>query len=531
MERNDIGSWLANMQLSDIKNINIQLQPSVLIEKALLNEGCFLTDTGALLCKTGKFTSRSPKDKFIVNDEETVNSVNWGPINNSITYEHFEILYKKMSQYLRNSCVYVRDVYVGAHPLYRSSIRIINTYAWHDLFCNNLFIRPSARELGNFIPEFTIINIPQFNAIPSSDGTKGTNFTIINISKRIILIGGTGYAGEIKKSVFTLQNYILPRRDNVLPMHCAANVGKDGETAIFFGLSGTGKTTLSTDVNRCLIGDDEHGWCEDAIFNFEGGCYAKTANITKKNEPHIYDAIRFGSVLENVIISSESRGADYSDCSITENTRCAYPLNYIPNAVIPSIGDIPKNIFFLSCDAYGVLPLISKLTNEQAFYYFLSGYTAKIAGTETGIVQPQATFSACFGAAFLPLHPYEYAKMLMNKLSKKKTHVWLINTGWVGGQYGVGKRVDISYTRNIINSALDGILNDQPYKKHEIFGLLMPTTCPNLESKCMDPANLWSRHENYSIQAKQLASEFVTNFNQYKGTVDKSIFASGPSIC
>jgi phosphoenolpyruvate carboxykinase (ATP) len=410
------------------------------------------------------------------------------------------------------------------------NIRVVNEYPWSNLFANNLFLRPSAHQIKEFQPEWTIINAPGFKANPAIDGTRQHNFAIISFSKKIILIGGTGYTGEMKKGIFSVLNYILPHEKGVLSMHCSANVGKNGDTAVFFGLSGTGKTTLSADPNRALIGDDEHGWTADSVFNFEGGCYAKCVDLTKEKEPQIYNAIKFGALLENIECHEGTSTPDYSNISKTENTRVAYPIHHIDNAVEPSVAGSPKNIFFLTADAFGVLPPISKLTTEQAMYHFISGYTAKVAGTEMGITEPTLTFSACFGKAFLPLHPARYAELLGKKLSGSGVNVWLVNTGWSGGAFGVGSRIKLAYTRAIITAALEGTLDGVVYEKLPVFNLSYPTSCPGVPDEIMNPKNTWKDKSAYDVQAAKLAAAFVKNFEQFASQASKEILSAAPSV-
>jgi phosphoenolpyruvate carboxykinase (ATP) len=522
--------WLAERGLDHVGKIHWQLSPAALIEEALKNQEGKLSQEGALVCSTGKFTGRSPRDKFIVQDEETRDTIWWGPVNTPFAPQQFEALYQKVSQFLHGKKVYIRDAYACALPDYRLPIRVINTVAWHNLFSYNLFLRPEPEALDNFLPSFTIINVPEFQATPEEDGTRSPNFTIINLTKGVILIGGTGYAGEMKKGIFTVLNYLLPHKHQVLPMHCAANMGPKGDTALFFGLSGTGKTTLSADPNRQLIGDDEHGWDEQGVFNFEGGCYAKTIDLSPEKEPQIFNAIKFGAILENVCFLEGARVVDYANASITENTRSAYPIEYIPNAVIPSLGGIPKHIFLLTCDAYGVLPPIAKLSKEQAMYHFIAGYTAKVAGTETGITTPQATFSACFGAAFLPLHPTQYAAMLGKKLEAHEVSVWLLNTGWVGGPYGIGQRIAIAHTRAVITAALSGALEKVGYTEHPIFGVAIPETCPGVPKELLNPSSTWPDAAAYHAQACQLAQAFMDNFAQYRDVANDAIKIGGPQL-
>ncbi len=521
---------LTYLSIKNTDTIYWNLSPAELTEEALKNKEGVLTDTGALMCDTGKFTGRSPKDKFLVKDGKTEHTIWWGDINIPISTEHFDKLFSKMTSFLEGKKIYVRDAYAGAHPDYQIKLRVINTLAWHNLFCNNLFLRPTEEELTHFKPTFTIINIPEFQADPQTDGTRQGNFAIINLTKNIILIGGTGYAGEMKKGIFTVLNYLLPHEKNTLSMHCSANKGKKGDTAIFFGLSGTGKTTLSADPNRYLIGDDEHGWHHDGIFNFEGGCYAKAVNLTKEREPEIWDAIKFGSVVENTRFFPKTRTVDFENISVTENTRVAYPIHFIPNCIEPSLGGIPKNIFFLTCDAFGVLPPISKLTPEQAMYHFISGYTAKVAGTEVGVTEPQLTFSACFGKAFLPLHPAKYAELLGKKMKEHATNVWLVNTGWIGGAYGVGSRIKLSYTRALITAALNGNLDQIKYAAHPVFGVQIPESCPEVPTELLNPRNTWKDKEAYDLKVNELAQAFVKNFEQYANLSSKEILSGAPKI-
>lgn len=506
------------------------LSPAELVEQALARKEGTLADNGALMCDTGKFTGRSPKDKFTVLDAKTKDSVWWGDINQPFDEAKFDALHAKMIKFLENKEVFVRDAYAGADENYRLNLRVVNTMAWHNLFCYNLFLRPSAAELETFEPNFTIINIPEFQADPAVDGTRQANFTIINFTKRIILIGGSAYAGEMKKGIFTVLNYILPHERNTLSMHCSANVGKEGDVAIFFGLSGTGKTTLSADPQRSLIGDDEHGWTENGIFNFEGGCYAKVVNITRENEPQIWDAIKFGAVLENTRCYPDTRTPDYTNISVTENTRVGYPIHFINNALEPSLAGTPKNIFFLTADAFGVLPPISKLTPGQAMYFFISGYTAKVAGTEVGVVEPQATFSACFGAAFLPLHPTKYAELLGKKMRENQVNVWLVNTGWTGGPYGVGSRMKLKYTRAMLTAAMEGKLDNVTYINHPVFGVAVPQSCPDVPSEVLNPRDTWADKTQYDLKANELAAAFVKNFAKYADFANEEILSAAPKV-
>ncbi|MCX8081010.1 MAG: phosphoenolpyruvate carboxykinase (ATP) [Bacteroidia bacterium] len=522
--------FLNEIGLENVENAYWNLYPSELIEDTLrLGEGV-LTDTGALAINTGEFTGRSPKDKFVVKDKKTENSVWWGDVNNEFDENKFDILYNRMAAYLSGKDIWVRDAYVCASPKYRLNLRVVNELPWGNLFSYNLFLRPGRDEIRTFKHDWLIINAPGFHAKPEIDGTRQHNFAIINFTRKIILIGGTGYTGEIKKSVFTVLNYILPYEKRVLSMHCSANIGKNNDTAIFFGLSGTGKTTLSADPERKLIGDDEHGWSDDEIFNFEGGCYAKCVNLSKEKEPQIYNAIKFGALLENVGFYEGTTTVNYGDIDITENTRVSYPSHYIENAVSPSVGPIPKNIFFLTCDAFGVLPPISRLTKEQAMYHFISGYTAKVAGTEMGITEPQTTFSACFGKAFLPLHPGKYAELLGEKLEKHDVQVWLVNTGWVSGGYGEGSRINLTYTRALINAALNGKLKDVNYAVSPYFNLKFPTECPGVPSEILNPEKAWKNKEKFHEVCKNLAKKFIDNFRQYESGVSKEILSAAPCI-
>ncbi|MGB9809576.1 MAG: phosphoenolpyruvate carboxykinase (ATP), partial [Caldanaerobacter sp.] len=467
---------LEKLGLINFKNVYRNLPVAKLIEEAVKREEGVLINNGAFDVYTGKYTGRSPNDKFIVDDLEIHDEI-WWENNKPISPEKFEKLLNRLTAYLQERDIFIFDGFVGADPAYRIPIRVITEYAYQSLMARQLFIRPSKKELENFIPEYTLIAAPRFKAIPEIDGTNSEAFIILNFTKKLIIIGGSQYGGEIKKAIFTLMNYLMPKR-GVLSMHCSANVGKDGDTALFFGLSGTGKTTLSADPERFLIGDDEHGWSEKGIFNFEGGCYAKCINLSREKEPQIWDAIRFGAILENVIYDEATREPDYTSDKITENTRAAYPIDFIPGAIQSGVGGHPKTIIFLTADAFGVLPPIAKLTKEQAMYYFLSGYTSKLAGTERGITEPQATFSTCFGAPFLPLPPMVYAKMLGEKIEKYDTKVFLVNTGWSGGPYGVGTRIKLEYTRRMVSAALKGELDKVEFTKDPIFNLNIPVSCP-----------------------------------------------------
>ena len=507
------------------------LTPAELVEDAIILGQGMLTDTGALAIETGEFTGRSPKDKFIVCDETTENAVWWGDVNIKFAPEKFDALYGKMMNYLSDKDLYIRDAFACADPTYKMNIRVITETPWANMFAYNMFLRPTESELETFNPEWHVICAPDFKADPETDGTRQSNFAIINFTKKVIIIGGTGYTGEIKKGIFSVLNFVLPHEKNTLSMHCSANIGnEDNDTAVFFGLSGTGKTTLSSDVNRRLIGDDEHGWNGNVVFNFEGGCYAKTIDLTREKEPQIFDAIKFGAILENIVFEEGTSTPDYTDNSVTENTRVSYPIHHIDNIAEPSVGTAPKNIFFLTADAFGVLPPISRLTTEQAMYHFMSGYTAKVAGTEMGVTEPTTTFSACFGKAFLPLHPAKYAELLGNKLNGTDIKVWLINTGWTGGSYGVGSRMKLSYTRAMITAALTGKLDNVKFESLPIFELSIPTECEGVPSELLNPRSTWADKSAYDETANNLASQFVKNFEQYAAETSDAIKAAAPKV-
>ena len=519
---------VASLGLGNVAVAYWNMTPAELVEEAIVRGEGRLVDSGALAADTGEFTGRSPKDRFIVKDAITENTVWWGDVNIPFDSQKFDLLYLRVCAYLAGKEIFVRDAYACADPKFRTNIRVVTEQAYHNIFANNLFLRPTKEEVLNFSPEWTIVNAPGFKADPAIDGTRQHNFAILNFTKKIILIGGTGYTGEIKKGIFGVLNFVLPHDKNVLSMHCSANIGKDGDTAIFFGLSGTGKTTLSADPNRGLIGDDEHGWATNTVFNLEGGCYAKCVDLTKEKEPEIWEAIKFGALLENIVCYEETSTVDFSNISKTENTRVAYPIHHIANAVEPSIASNPKNIFFLTCDAYGVLPPIAKLDAGQAMYHFISGYTAKVAGTEAGVTEPQTTFSACFGKVFLPLHPAKYAEMLGKKMKENQVNVWLVNTGWTGGAYGTGSRMKLSYTRAMITAALNGALAGVEFEQHPVFGLQMPTTCPNVPSEILNPRNTWNSAADYDQKANELAQKFIKNFEQYAEGVSAEILAAAP---
>jgi phosphoenolpyruvate carboxykinase (ATP) len=525
------GANLDYLGLNHVATAYWNLHPAELVEETIgLGQGV-LTDTGALAIDTGEFTGRSPKDKFIVADETTKDTIWWGgQFNLPFDSEKFDRLQARICAYLTNRDVYVRDMFACADERYRIGVRVVTEYPWSNMFAYNMFIRPTSEQLSSFTPDWNIICAPGFMAIPDQDGTRQHNFAILNFTKKIAIIGGTGYTGEIKKGIFTVLNYVLPQDKNVLSMHCSANIGAQGDTAVFFGLSGTGKTTLSSDPNRQLIGDDEHGWTDTTVFNFEGGCYAKTIDLTREKEPQIYDAIKFGAILENIGFEDNGVTPDYSNCEKTENTRVSYPLTHIDNTVNPSVGGIPKNIFFLTCDAFGVLPPISKLTKGQAMYQFISGYTAKVAGTEAGITEPTTTFSACFGAPFLPLHPTKYAEMLGKKMEESGAQVWLINTGWSGGAYGTGERMKLKYTRAMITAALEGKLEAVNYETHDVFGLQMPTSCSDVPAELLNPRNTWKDKSAYDAKANELAEKFVKNFEKFKEFANEEIMAASPKL-
>jgi phosphoenolpyruvate carboxykinase (ATP) len=499
-----------------------------LIEHALKRGEGLLASNGAFCIETGKYTGRSPKDRFIVNEPNTRLEIDWNQHNVPISEEQFERLYQRVLTYIQGRDLYIFDGYIGADPNYRFGVRVINELASQNLFAHQLFLRPTAIELGNHHADFTVIAVPGLHGDPQRDGLNSEAFIVLHLSKRMVLIGGSRYAGEIKKSIFSMMNYATTKR-NVLPMHAAANLDRDGKTALFFGLSGTGKTSLSADPERNLIGDDEHGWSADGIFNFEGGCYAKTIHLSQEHEPQIWSAIRFGALLENVILDPDSRALDYDNGHLTENTRAAYPIEHISNCVPSGVGGHPKAIIFLTADAFGVLPPIARLTREQAMYHFLSGYTSKLAGTERGITTPQATFSACFGQCFFPLSPTVYARMLGERLLQHpETQVYLVNTGWSGGSYGTGHRIPIEYTRAMVSAALTDTLDQIEYSPHPVFKVLVPKAVPNVPTHLLDPKQTWENPTAYDQQAQQLAKRFAENFRQFRDA-DAAIVAAGPA--
>lgn len=504
------------------RNMPVHDLMEIIVEK---NEGT-LTANKAISVRTGKYTGRSPDDRFIVDDSQTHDSVDWGKVNHPFPGEKFDRLYDRMKKHMENREIFVFDGFVGADKQHRLPLRIITDHAWQSLFVRQLFIRPTPEELESHKPEYTMISLNDFKAMPEIDGTRSDVFIILNYTKKMVLIGGTSYAGELKKAMFSVMNYSLPAK-GVFPMHCSANIGIGGDTALFFGLSGTGKTTLSADSNRMLIGDDEHGWSDRGVFNFEGGCYAKCINLNKEAEPQIWDAIKTGTVLENVVVNRETMLPDFTDSSLTENTRAAYPIDYIPGAVIPSLGGNPNVIIFLTADAFGVMPPIAKLTKEGAMYHFMSGYTSKLAGTERGITEPKATFSECFGAPFMSRHASVYAKLLGEKITKHDTQVYLVNTGWSGGPYGIGKRMNIGHTRRMVTAALSGELARVAYRHDDVFNLDVPAECNGVPSEVLNPRNTWSEKDAYDNSARKLAQMFVENFRKF-GSVSAEIVSAGP---
>ncbi|QGG52799.1 phosphoenolpyruvate carboxykinase (ATP) [Lysinibacillus pakistanensis] len=509
-------------------NINVQLSVPQLAEKATSRGEAMLTVDGAVRAETGKYTGRSPKDKYTVEEESTKDKIDWGKVNQPISSEVFDNLYVKVVKYLKERDeLFVFKGFAGADKDSQLSIQVINEYAWHNLFAHQLFIRPTEEELASHVADFTVISAPNFKADPAVDGTASETFIIVSLEKKTILIGGTEYAGEIKKSIFGIMNYLLPQQ-GILSMHCSANVGEAGDVALFFGLSGTGKTTLSADPDRKLIGDDEHGWSDNGVFNIEGGCYAKTINLSAEKEPEIYNAIRFGSVLENVAVDPETRICDYDDGSLTENTRVAYPIQYIDNIVDPSVAGHPKTIIFLTADAFGVLPPISKLTKEQAMYHFLSGFTSKLAGTERGVTEPEPVFSTCFGSPFLPLPATVYAEMLGQKIDEHGAQVYLVNTGWTGGEYGTGSRMKLSYTRTMVRAAIDGKLADAETIQDSVFGLHIPTAVEGVPTEVLNPRDAWADKAAYDKKATELAGLFNENFKKFSNVSEAITTLGGP---
>lgn len=530
-----LGVTLANQGFTTDATIHANLGTSALVEHALVKGEGKLTKHGALLVDTGKFTGRSVKDKFIVRDATTEDTINWGAINQPMAGEHWANLKADFLAHLKGQGeLYVADLFGGSQPEYRVNVRVVTQMAWHNLFIRTLLVRPTADELAAFAPEYTIINLPSFKADPARHGCRSDTVIAVNFTEKLILIGNTEYSGEMKKGVFGLLNFLLPAQ-GVMPMHCSANIGADGKSAIFFGLSGTGKTTLSADASRTLIGDDEHGWSDQAVFNFEGGCYAKMINLSAEGEPEIYATTKmFGTILENVAMDEATRELDFNDNSKTENTRGAYPIEFIPNTSEKNLGPAPSNVIMLTADAFGVLPPIARLTPDQAMYYFLSGYTAKVAGTEIGVTEPEATFSTCFGAAFMPRHPSVYGNLLKERIARGGAQCWLFNTGWTGGKYGVGKRMPIKGTRTLLNAVLDGSLEDVEFRKDESFGFEVPVFVPALEAAgvdmtILDPRATWANGEEYDATAQKLVQLFVDNFQQFNAYVDEGVRQAAPA--
>jgi phosphoenolpyruvate carboxykinase (ATP) len=524
---------LAQHGIRNVNNIFWNQSTPALYEYAIRRLEGRISHLGPLIVRTGDHTGRAPNDKFIVKQPPSSDNIWWGKVNRPFDTQKFEVLHNRLLAYLQGKDIFVQDCLAGADPNYQINVRVITETAWHNIFARNMFITPTQEQINTFEPTFTIINAPGFHAIPETDDTNSEVFVIVNFEKRLVIIGGSSYAGEIKKSVFTILNYLLPlgeKGEKVLSMHCSANIGKDGDVAVFFGLSGTGKTTLSADPDRGLIGDDEHGWSADGVFNFEGGCYAKVIRLSAEAEPEIFDTTRrFGTVLENVTMDTQSRRIDLDDASLTENTRAAYPLSHIENAVLPSLAGHPKNIIMLTADAFGVMPPVARLTQDQAMYHFLSGYTAKVAGTEKGLSdEPVAAFSTCFGAPFMALHPTVYAQLLGEKMAKHNVDCWLINTGWSGGPYGVGKRMKIAYTRAMVTAALNGSLAKVKAEADPNFGLHIPVTCPNVPAEILQPRNTWSEKTAYDAQARKLAGMFRENFKQVDAHVSDAVRQSGP---
>lgn len=521
---------LQEFGISNAKNVYWNLNTPELYAEALRRNEAEIAHKGPIVVDTGRYTGRSPKDKFIVRDSMTEEHVDWGEVNQPMSPEYFANIEKAMLAATEGKDLFVQDMFVGAHPNYRVAVRIITEYAWHSLFTHSMFVRPTSKTRKMHSPVYTVLNLPSFVADPETMGSRTDTVIAMNLKKKLVLIGDTEYAGEIKKSVFSLMNYELPFRD-VMPMHCSANVGADDDVALFFGLSGTGKTTLSATPDRTLIGDDEHGWADTGIFNFEGGCYAKIVNLSASAEPEIYQATRtFGTILENVVLDPETSRVDLTDTSKTENTRAAYPITQIPNASLTGYAGQPHEVIFLTADAFGVLPPVAKLTYEQAQYYFISGYTAKLAGTERGVSEPQATFSVCFGAPFMPLRPGVYADLLARKMAENNVNVWLVNTGWTGGPYGTGERMPISYTREIIRAILEARLARIDTVTEKAFGLSIPVKCPGVPDRVLDPRQTWGDPEAYDVQARKLAAMFQDNFKAFADTVSADIANAGPPV-
>ena len=513
--------------------LHCNLGTAPLVEAALANDEGILAKNGPLVVKTGAHTGRSAKDKFIVRDAETENSIWWGKTNVAMDPAHFATLKEDFIAALGGKDkLYVADLFGGSQPEHRVNVRVINEFAWHNLFIRTLLVRPTQEELTSFVPEYTIIDLPSFRADPARHGCRSETVIAVNFTEKLILIGGTAYAGEMKKSVFGILNYLLPVK-GVMPMHCSANIGPDGDTAVFFGLSGTGKTTLSADASRTLIGDDEHGWSDTAVFNFEGGCYAKMIRLSEEAEPEIFATTkRFGTVLENVVIDPETRELDFDDNSLAENSRGSYPIEFIPNTSEKNMGPVPKTIIFLTADAYGVLPPIARLTPDQAMYHFLSGYTARVAGTEIGVTEPEATFSTCFGAPFMPRHPSIYGNLLKERIAKGAVQCWLVNTGWTGGKATMPgiSRMPIKATRALLNAALDGSLNNAEFRKDQNFGFEFPVAVPGVDSGILDPREAWADMAEYDVTARGLVQQFIDNFAQFADHVDEGVRQSAPKV-
>ena len=518
--------------LNNLQTIHWNLSTPQLYEHIINNEEGHVSHLGPVCVTTGEHTGRAPNDKFIVQEPSSQENIWWGKVNRPFTVEQFDSLYSRVQAYLQGKEVYVQDCCAGSDPKHQTHIRVITEQAWHSLFARNMFIQiRDMAKLETHEPAFTVIQVPGFKAVPAIDGTNSEVFVIVDFAKQLVLIGGTSYAGEIKKSVFSILNYLLPQKQSVLSMHCSANISSKGDSAIFFGLSGTGKTTLSADPLRKLIGDDEHGWSDRGVFNFEGGCYAKVIRLSQKSEPEIFDCTRrFGTLLENVVMDQDSRRLNLDDGSLTENTRASYPITHIKNAVLNGMGGHPNNVIMLTCDAYGVMPPVSKLTPEQAMYHFISGYTAKVAGTEKGMSrEPTAIFSTCFGAPFMSLHPSVYADMLGEKIAKYDVSCWLVNTGWTGGPYGVGHRIEIKYTRTMIKAILEGQLDNVETLEDPIFGVHIPLKVKGVPDEILQPRNTWKKKEAYDEKARELAVQFVENFKEYQNNVDKKILDASPN--
>jgi phosphoenolpyruvate carboxykinase (ATP) len=519
---------IENHNIKHVRRVRWNYNTPMLYEEIVKNGEGIVAHLGPIVVRTGMHTGRAAKDKFIVEEEESKEHIWWGEVNKPFTVEHFNLLFRRLQAYLQGRELYVQDCYAGYDERYRLPVRVITETAWHSMFARNMFIQVAPSDLPGHVPQFTVLHVPNFQAIPEIDDTRSEAFIIVNIRRKLVLIGGTAYGGEIKKSIFTVLNYLLPQR-KVLSMHCSANVGKAGDVALFFGLSGTGKTTLSADPNRDLIGDDEHGWSDDGVFNFEGGCYAKVIRLSAESEPEIYQTTRrFGTILENVGIDPITRRLDLDDDTLTENTRAAYPLSHIPNALRESRAGHPKNVVMLTADAFGVMPPLAKLSPEQAMYHFISGYTAKVAGTEAGITEPQATFSACFGAPFMMLHPSRYAELLAQRIRDHDSNCWLVNTGWTGGPYGVGHRMKIEHTRALLNAALEDKLNNVEYRTDPVFGVEVPTSCPGVPDEVLNPRETWADPDAYDKQAAKLVELFRENFRKFADQASDEVKAAGP---